>query len=74
MSDCVLVMFSGTIVERGPVESIFDTPAHPYIRVLLGSIPNLDPTDRTLACPLTETIPDPADLRSGCRFHTRCPG
>ena len=71
--DRVIVMYLGETVERGPVERVFEAPAHPYTRVLLGSVPSLDPTDRTLARPLTETIPDPADPPAGCRFHTRCP-
>jgi peptide/nickel transport system ATP-binding protein len=71
--DRVAVMYLGEIVERGPVETVLNEPAHPYTRVLLGSIPSLDPTDRDLVRPLTETIPDPADPPSGCRFHTRCP-
>ena len=71
--DRVVVMYLGETVERGPVDRVFDAPAHPYTRVLLESVPSLDPTDRTLARPLTETIPDPADPPTGCRFHTRCP-
>lgn len=71
--DRVVVMYLGETVEKGPVDTVLDSPAHPYTRVLLGSIPSLDPTDRTLARPLTDTIPDPSDPPVGCRFHTRCP-
>lgn len=71
--DRVAVMYLGEIVERGAVSTVLNEPAHPYTRVLLESVPSLDPTERTLARPLTETIPDPADPPSGCRFHTRCP-
>jgi len=71
--DRVAVMYLGEIVERGPVDAVLDRPAHPYTRVLLDSVPSLDPGDRDLPAPLTDTIPDPADPPAGCRFHTRCP-
>ncbi len=69
----VAVMYLGELVEKGPIDEVLSFPAHPYTRVLLGSVPSLDPTDRTLVRPLTETIPDPSDPPEGCRFHTRCP-
>ncbi|WP_372480324.1 oligopeptide/dipeptide ABC transporter ATP-binding protein [Halomicrobium sp. HM KBTZ05] len=71
--DRVAVMYLGEIVERGPTHRVLDAPAHPYTEVLLDSVPSLDPSDRSLVRPLTDTIPDPADPPSGCRFHTRCP-
>ena len=71
--DSVVVMYLGKVVERGPVETVLESPSHPYTKVLLDSVPSLDPSDRTLARPLTDTIPDPAEPPSGCRFHTRCP-
>ncbi len=71
--DRLAVMYLGEIVEKGRVEEVLDFPAHPYTRVLLGSVPSLDPSDRTLARPLTETMPDPGNPPEGCRFHTRCP-
>lgn len=71
--DRVAVMYLGEIVEKGPKESVLSTPVHPYTRVLLGSVPSLDPGDRSFVRPLTDTVPDPSDPPSGCRFHTRCP-
>jgi peptide/nickel transport system ATP-binding protein len=71
--DRVAVMYLGEIVERGPVETVFKNPAHPYTRILRGSVPSLDPSADGFPQPLTDTIPDPADPPSGCRFHTRCP-
>lgn len=71
--DRVAVMYLGELVEKGPIDDVLSTPGHPYTRVLLGSVPSLDPTDRILARPLTDTVPDPSDPPSGCRFHTRCP-
>ena len=71
--DRVAVMYLGEIVERGPTDRVFRDPDHPYTRVLRSSVPSLDPTDRALGRPLTETVPEPSDPPSGCRFHPRCP-
>ena len=71
--DRVAVMYLGEIVERGRTEDVLNDPAHPYTRVLLSSVPSLDPTDRRLGRPLTDTVPEPSDPPSGCRFHPRCP-
>ncbi|ELZ36587.1 oligopeptide/dipeptide ABC transporter ATP-binding protein [Halorubrum tebenquichense] len=71
--DRVAVMYLGEIVERGATETVLADPAHPYTRVLLSSVPSLDPADRELGRPLTDTVPDPSDPPSGCRFHPRCP-
>lgn len=71
--DRVAVMYLGEIVEKGPIDAVLSSPAHPYTRVLMGSVPSLDPTDQSFVRPLTDTIPDPSDPPSGCRFHTRCP-
>jgi peptide/nickel transport system ATP-binding protein len=69
----VAVMYLGEFVERGPVDAVLAEPAHPYTRVLLDSVPSLDPAADPVARPLTETMPEPADPPDGCRFHTRCP-
>ncbi|GAA0719743.1 peptide/nickel transport system ATP-binding protein [Halorubrum trapanicum] len=71
--DRIAVMYLGEIVERGATETVLADPAHPYTRVLLSSVPSLDPTDRELGRPLTDTVPNPSDPPSGCRFHPRCP-
>lgn len=71
--DRVAVMYLGEVVERGATETVLADPAHPYTRVLLSSVPSLDPRDRELGRPLTDTVPDPSDPPSGCRFHPRCP-
>jgi peptide/nickel transport system ATP-binding protein len=71
--DRLAVMYLGEIVERGGIKAVIESPAHPYTRLLLGSVPSLDPTVEEFAQPLTEAIPDPSDPPAGCRFHTRCP-
>ena len=72
MSDRVLVMYLGKVVEIGPVESIYDNPRHPYTRALLGAMPSMDPDRRGEQATLTGDPPNPIDPPPGCRFHTRC--
>ncbi len=73
ISDRVLVMYLGEVVEIGPVEAIYERPAHPYTRALLASRPSMDPARRRTEPPLTGDPPNPIDPPSGCRFRTRCP-
>ncbi|MEJ1159214.1 ABC transporter ATP-binding protein [Prosthecomicrobium sp. N25] len=72
MSDRVVVMYLGRVVEIGDVEEIYRHPRHPYTRALLSAMPTLDPRRRTEAPPLTGDPPNPIDPPSGCRFRTRC--
>jgi peptide/nickel transport system ATP-binding protein len=72
VSDRVLVMYLGRVVELGPSEDIFTRPLHPYTRALLGSRPSMDPGNRIEEPPITGDPPSPIDPPSGCRFHTRC--
>ena len=72
MCDQVAVMYAGRLVEWGPVTRIFDAPAHPYTRALLGSIPRMgDGRGRLTA--VDGQPPDLAAPPSGCAFHPRCP-
>lgn len=73
ISDAVLVMYLGQVVEHGPVAQVYDAPAHPYTRALLASMPSMDPDARTLEPPIAGDPPSPIDPPAGCRFHTRCP-
>ncbi|WP_043447328.1 ABC transporter ATP-binding protein [Halotalea alkalilenta] len=73
VSDRILVMYLGEVIEIGPAEALFERSAHPYTVALLGSMPSLDPDQRTEAPPLVGDPPSPIDPPSGCRFHTRCP-
>ncbi|MEJ0020423.1 MAG: oligopeptide/dipeptide ABC transporter ATP-binding protein [Acetobacteraceae bacterium] len=73
ISDRVLVMYLGRIVELGPVDAIFAEPRHPYTQALLQSQPSMDPARRIEEPPITGDPPNPIDPPEGCRFHTRCP-
>jgi peptide/nickel transport system ATP-binding protein len=73
LSDRVLVMYLGKIVELGPVEAIYGDPQHPYTRALLSARPSMDPRKRTNEAPIQGDPPNPIDPPSGCRFRTRCP-
>jgi peptide/nickel transport system ATP-binding protein len=73
ISDRVLVMYLGEVVELGPVDQVWDAPAHPYTRALLAAMPSSDPDRRTETPPISGDPPNPIDPPPGCRFHTRCP-
>jgi peptide/nickel transport system ATP-binding protein len=72
LSDRVVVMYLGRVVEIGPVNAIYDRPAHPYTRALLAAMPAMDPDRRASEPPLQGDPPNPIDPPSGCRFRTRC--
>jgi len=73
VSQRVLVMYLGEVVEIGDVNDVFDNPRHPYTQALLRSMPSMDPNRRTEEPPLSGDPPNPINPPSGCRFHTRCP-
>jgi len=73
ISDRVLVMYLGRVVELGPVDAIFERAQHPYTQALLASRPSMDPARRIDEPPIIGDPPNPIDPPSGCRFHTRCP-
>jgi peptide/nickel transport system ATP-binding protein len=72
MSDRLGVMYLGRIVEIGPGEAIFRTPRHPYTRLLLEAIPDLDMVGKSRT-PVGGEVPSPINPPSGCAFHPRCP-
>jgi peptide/nickel transport system ATP-binding protein len=72
MADEVVVMYSGKVVERGDVKTIFGDPHHPYTKGLLNSIPRLDERVDRLEV-IKGTVPSPYNLPTGCLFKRRCP-
>ena len=73
ISDRVMVMYLGEVVEYGPVQEVYDHPQHPYTRALLSAQPSMDPDRRRTEAPISGDPPNPINPPSGCRFHTRCP-
>jgi peptide/nickel transport system ATP-binding protein len=73
ISDRVLVMYLGEVVEIGDVQEVYDNPQHPYTKALLSAQPSMDPDNRRKEAPISGDPPNPINPPSGCRFHTRCP-
>lgn len=73
ISDRIMVMYAGRVVELGENEALYRTPAHPYTRALLQAIPTPDPFHRRDLAPLSGEIAEPGNLPPGCSFHPRCP-
>lgn len=72
ISDRVVVMYLGRVVEEATVEELFAHPNHPYTRALLQERPSLDPVQRSFSA-IEGEIPSPLSPPSGCHFHPRCP-
>ncbi len=72
ISDRVIIMYLGRIIEIAPTEELFKSPNHPYTKALLNEVPRLDARRRDFA-PVAGEIPSPIDPPSGCHFHPRCP-
>ncbi len=75
LSDVVVVLYLGQVVEQAPAEQLFSRPSHPYTRVLINSIlrvPKPDEPQQKLEA-LHGEMPSPFSPPSGCTFHGRCP-
>ncbi len=72
IADWLGVMYLGRLVEVGPAREIFANPQHPYTRLLLDAIPDLDMSGRQRR-PVAGEVPSPISPPSGCFFHPRCP-
>lgn len=76
VSDRVAIMYLGTLFEIGLTPEIFESPRHPYTRMLLSSIPVITKEEERMQpkkIHSTGEIPSPVNPPSGCRFHPRCP-
>lgn len=73
ISDRIVVMYLGKVMESGATETIFFNPQHPYTQALISSTPVLDPQSRRQRILLPGNVPSPASPPSGCPFHPRCP-
>jgi peptide/nickel transport system ATP-binding protein len=72
LSDDILVMYAGRVVEYGSAADIFARPAHPYTWGLLASMPRLDRERLTRLVPIPGTPPSLIRVPPGCPFHPRC--
>lgn len=74
-TDRIAVMYLGRIMEMGKADDVIDNPQHPYTKALINAVP--EPKAGMLnvikELPISGEIPSPANVPSGCRFHTRCP-
>jgi peptide/nickel transport system ATP-binding protein len=72
LSDRVVIMYLGRVVEVAPTPDLFAEPNHPYTRALLAEVPRIDVRHRTFSV-VSGEIPSPLDPPRGCHFHPRCP-
>ncbi|WP_298015323.1 oligopeptide/dipeptide ABC transporter ATP-binding protein [uncultured Castellaniella sp.] len=72
LSDRVVVMYLGRVVETAPVRELYDHPAHPYTQALLAEVPRIDVRHKRFST-IRGEIPSPLNPPSGCHFHPRCP-
>jgi oligopeptide/dipeptide ABC transporter ATP-binding protein len=72
LSDRVVIMYLGRVVESAPAEEIFSRANHPYTQALLRQVPRLE-TRKTKFQPIVGEIPSPLSPPAGCHFHPRCP-
>ena len=72
ISDRIVIMYLGRIVEASPTAELFEAPNHPYTRALLAEVPRISYEKRQFH-PIKGEIPSPLDPPRGCHFHPRCP-
>jgi len=73
ISDEVVVMYAGRVMERAPADDLFANPLHPYTLALIGAIPLPDPETRRVAAPIAERASGSQQAATtGCPFRTRC--
>lgn len=72
MTDSVVILYLGRVVEAGPTDNVFRAPKHPYAQALRSAVLTPDDGEGLPDLNLGASFPNPLDPPSGCRFHTRC--
>ena len=72
ITDSIIVMYLGNMMEVGDTDDIFQNPLHPYTQALFSAVPVPDPDAKMQRIILKGDIPSPANPPKGCKFHTRC--
>lgn len=72
LSDRVIIMYAGEIVEVGKVDEIFSKPKHPYTKALLKSVPKIDKLGKERLYAISGNVPDLVNVAKQCRFVDRC--
>lgn len=72
ISNRIIVMYLGRIMEESPTENLFKNPLHPYTQALLSAIPSINLEDKQERIILKGDVPSPIDPPNGCRFYNRC--
>lgn len=73
MSDSLVVLYLGKVMESGRTATVFEQPKHPYTQALLSAIPKSHPKEKRAYQPVHGEMPSPLNPPSGCPFRTRCP-
>ena len=73
VSHRIAIMYVGRVVEIGPIDEVYDNPAHPYTQALLAAIPTVDLDHKGERFVISGETPSALAPPPGCHFHTRCP-